>query len=59
MEGRAAIAYLQALLTPAEIAAGCVETTLTKHDNDFAHVMLFYKNEYGKLGTVPILFVVA
>jgi len=53
----AAIAYLQVLLTPDEISAGTADTVLTKHGNDFAHVMIFCRNEYGKITTMPVLFV--
>lgn len=54
----AAISYLQAMLTPEELSSGYLETKAFRHNNDYSHFMIFCANEYGRISTVPITFVI-
>ena len=54
----AAISYEQRMITPDELAEGRLETVAYTHDNAFAHFMIFCKNEYGKISSQPITFVI-
>ena len=54
----AAISYLQAMLTPEELSSGYLETKAFRHNNDYSHFMIFCANEYGRISTTPITFVI-
>lgn len=54
----AAISYEQRMLTPCEAAEAATETVAYAHDNAYAHFMIFCSNEYGRISTRPILFVI-
>ena len=54
----AAISYRQRMLTPEELDAGRLTTVLTSHGNAFGHFMIFCANDYGRISSEPIAFVI-
>lgn len=51
------IGYNQRLLAADEIAQGCVDSVVSKYLNDFANFSICCSNEYGRVNTEPIAFV--
>ena len=51
------IGYNQRLLAADEIAKGCVDSVVSKYLNDFANFSICCSNEYGRVNTEPIAFV--
>ncbi|MBE6606901.1 MAG: hypothetical protein E7635_07715 [Ruminococcaceae bacterium] len=54
----AQISYFQRLITNEEIACGKLESTVESHFNAFSHFQITCKNDYGKVNTDPIAFIV-
>lgn len=54
----AAISYVQHPVTPDELNAGCLDTKLINHGNAFGHFMIFCANEYGRISSTPITFII-
>ena len=54
----AAISFSQRLVTDAEKQNGCLESTLTRQDNNFVSFEIFCQNDYGKLSSSQVSFVV-
>ncbi len=52
------ISFSQRLITDEELKAGRLESTITMHDNNFAGLEIFCKNEYGNISSKQINFVV-
>jgi len=53
----AMISYIQRLVSPEELDNRQLETVLIRHNNDFSHFKLYCKNEYGRISTLPITFI--
>lgn len=54
----AAISFSQRLVTDEEKQNGCLESTLTRQDNNFVSFEIFCQNDYGKLSSSQVSFVV-
>ena len=52
------IGYNQRLMAADELAAGCVDSIARKYLNDFANFSICCSNEYGRINTEPIAFVI-
>ena len=52
------IGYNQRLLAPDEIVHCCVDSVVKKYLNDFANFSICCSNEYGRVNTAPIAFVI-
>lgn len=52
------IGYNQRLLAADEAAAGSVDSVVKKYLNDFANFSICCSNEYGRMNTEPIAFVI-
>lgn len=52
------IGYHQRLLAADETAKGCVDSIVQKYLNDFANFSICCSNEYGRVNTEPVAFVI-
>nr|MBQ4320349.1 hypothetical protein [Clostridia bacterium] len=51
------ISYIQRLISPEELDNRQFDSVLIKHNNDFSHFKLYCQNEYGRISTLPITFI--